>query len=120
LFHYHFSKYSYDYIKANLHRIIEQIEREDRFHDDEVRSKCEEMLFDNDLEYVFLGFISLFSEDGFYLTKYGRIVLEELFGEELVGKAINHTLPIEVIHLSDCIYIQLHKSYQHYFLHETN
>lgn len=43
-----------------------------------------------------------------------------LFGKETIAKAINHQLPIEIINLSDCMYIQLQKAYQHYFLHKTN
>jgi hypothetical protein len=38
------------------------------------------MFYEGGTEYFFLGFISLFSDDGFYLTKYGKIVLEVLFG----------------------------------------
>lgn len=87
-----------------------------------MEAKCEDMKYGDDTEtdYYFLGFISLFNEDGFYLSDFGRIVLEMLFGKETISKAINHQLPIEIINLSDCMYIQLQKAYQHYFLHKTN
>ena len=78
------------------------------------------MLFCRENEYLFLGFISLFSEDGFYLTKYGRVILENIFEKEVIDKLTDHSLPIEVINLSDCVYLQLHKSYQTHFKSSEN
>lgn len=38
----------------------------------------------------------------------------------MIDKLTDHSLPIEVINLSDCVYLQLHKSYQAHFKSSEN
>jgi hypothetical protein len=67
-----------------------------------------------------LGFLAQFSDDGFYLTKSGRIVISHLFSEAVIEQAINGRLPVEHISLNDSIYLQLHKPYHDHFKRSSN
>ena len=78
-YNYYLSQYSYDSVMKKIDEIKHKIRHGEKKDLKEEKQEMERLKLEDEDKYMFLGFLSQFNEDGFYLGKVSLIILGKMF-----------------------------------------
>ena len=78
-YNYYLSQYSYDSVMNKIEEIKHKIRHGEKKDLKEEKKEMERLKLEDEDKYMFLGFLSQFNEDGFYLGKVSLIILGKMF-----------------------------------------